>query len=197
MTYKQLLRRLALAAALCSSMLSTAFASPGAHGPNGEHLDGPPAAAQAGSGAPRLEAHSELFEIVGRLEAQGLQLYISRYESNEAVLGARLDVELGAAKAGAIFLPESGSYLVNDKALLAALTQAGKHALVFTLTAGEDADLLDGSLLVGAPADAAHGLAPTPMLRSGAVLLGAGALVALAAVLIRRSRKQKNLFGAA
>ena len=94
--------RLVLAAGLCLLPLSLALASPGAHGPNGEHLDGP-ATVAASSGLPRIEAHSEQFEIVGRLEAAGLVLYVSRYESNEAVLGGQLDVELGNLKASAAY----------------------------------------------------------------------------------------------
>ena len=44
-----------------------AWASPGAHGPNGEHLDAAPTAG-ATSSAPRFEAKSESYELVGRLQ---------------------------------------------------------------------------------------------------------------------------------
>src|SRR5438105_2761993 len=80
-----------------------AAASPGAHGPNGEHLDGPPAAVASGTATPRLEAHSEMFEIVGHLAPGELALFINRYDSNEPVLGAKVDVELGGLKAAAPF----------------------------------------------------------------------------------------------
>ena len=43
-----------------------AWAAPGAHGPNGEHLDAPSAAAGSASTAPRMEARSESFELVAR-----------------------------------------------------------------------------------------------------------------------------------
>ncbi|HEY0956434.1 MAG TPA: hypothetical protein VGE36_16865 [Roseateles sp.] len=192
---RSLLRPLALAACLCLLLLTHAGASPGAHGPNGEHLDGP-AAAASGAGLPRIEAHSEAFEIVGRLQAQGLVLYISRYETNEAVLGAKVDVELGNSKANATFQAEAGTYVVTDKALMAVLAQAGSHALVFTITAGADSDLLDGTLVVAAHADQAHGAASGLSVRSGiAALAGFGLLVAVVLVLRRRSRN--NAFGAA
>lgn len=188
--------RLALAAGLCLLPLSLALASPGAHGPNGEHLDGP-AAVSASSGLPRIEAHSEQFEIVGRLATSGLVLYVSRYETNEAVLGAQLDVELGNLKARAAFEAEPGSYRLSDKKLIDALHQAGNHALVFTVTAGADSDLLDGTLAVAAhdEHDHAESVGSGSGLRRGAaVATGAVLLAALAAVLLRRRR---NAYGAA
>lgn len=181
--------RLALAAGLCLLPLSLALASPGAHGPNGEHLDGP-AAAVASSGLPRIEAHSEQFEIVGRLEAAALVLYVSRYETNEAVLGAQLDVELGNLKARAAFDAEPGNYRLSDKKLLEALHQVGSHALVFTLTAGADSDLLDGTLVVASHDEHEHAEGSGSGWRRGAAIAaGAGLLAALAVVLMRRRRR--------
>lgn len=193
-------RRLALAAGICLLPLlisGLALASPGAHGPNGEHLDGP-AAVSAGSGLPRIEAHSEQFEIVGRLDAASLVLYISRYETNEAVLGAQLDVEFGNLKAPAAFQAEPGSYRLSDKKLVDALNQAGNHAVVFTVTAGAESDLLDGTLAVAAHAghDPAEG-SGSGLPRGaaiGAIAVGAGLLAALAVVLMRRRR---HSYGAA
>lgn len=187
-----------LAGWLCLLPLSLALAAPGAHGPNGEHLDQPGAAALASAGAPRFESHSDLFEIVGRIEPAGLLLYINRYETNEAVMGAKLDVELGAAKATAAFQAETGTYLVTDKALLATLGKAGTHPLVFTITAGADSDLLDGQLVVTAHDHEAHADTGSGLgLSSRAALLGGGALIVVVALAaLRRSRKNKA-FGAA
>lgn len=185
--------RLALAAGLCLLPLSLALASPGAHGPNGEHLDGP-AAVSAGSGLPRIEAHSEQFEIVGRLDAGSLVLYVSRYETNEAVLGAQLDVELGNLKARAAFEPEPGSYRLSDKKLVEALHLAGNHSLVFTLTAGTDSDLLDGTLAVAAHDEHSHAEGSGSGLRRSAAIAAGAAVLLLGVVLLRRRR---NNFGAA
>lgn len=195
MNPSSLRRRLALAVGPCLLPLllsGLALASPGAHGPNGEHLDGP-AAVSAGSGLPRIEAHSEQFEIVGRLDASSLVLYVSRYETNEAVLGAQLDVELGNQKARAAFEAGPGSYRLSDRKLVDALQQAGNHALVFTVTAGDDSDLLDGTLAVAAHAADAHADTPRTGLRSGAAVLAGGAVVVVVAVaLLRRRRKAKG-----
>lgn len=139
--------------ALLLNLNTTAWAAPGAHGPNGEHLDAPTAAVMA-STLPRLEAKSESFELVAELRASELVIVVDRYESNEPVLGAKLEVESGGLKAAAAFRADQGDYAVTDAALLKALRTPGEHGLVFTLVAGADSDLLDGTLVAG-PARAA------------------------------------------
>ena len=138
-----------LAAAAMTLLLLTnppALAAPGAHGPSGEHLDGP-TPMRAASALPRVEAHSEAFELVAELRVTELIIVIDRYESNEPVLGAKLEVESGTRKAVATFRAERGDYVVTDAALLKTLTAPGEHGLVFTLVAGQDSDLLDGTLV--------------------------------------------------
>lgn len=137
------------AAALMGLLLCTnppILAAPGAHGPNGEHLDGP-TAVRAASALPRVEARSETFELVAELRAGELTVVVDRYETNEPVLGAKLEVESGALKAVATFRAEQGDYAVADAAMLKALAASGEHGLVFTLVAGQDSDLLDGTLV--------------------------------------------------
>lgn len=129
-----------------------AIASPGAHGPNGEHLDAAPAATSAGT-APRIEARSEDFELVGRLQGGELSMFINRFATNEPVNGAKVEVELGELKAPAPFHADQGDYAVADEKLLQALSKAGEHALVITLLAGPDSDLLEGTLKVDATSD--------------------------------------------
>lgn len=144
-TTQRPLPALALATLLaCTAMPATA--GPGAHGPNGEHLDGP-ATMVAAAAFPRMEAKSETFELVATLLAGGLSVLIDRYETNEPVLGAALEVESGGIKARATFQADQGTYAVDDPKLLAQLRAAGEHALVFTLVAGQDSDLLDGTLV--------------------------------------------------
>lgn len=141
-------------AALCLSLLaSLAAAAPGAHGPDGEHLDEKTRPA-SGSSSPRVEAHSELFELVAHLKPGELSILIDRYESNEPVLGAQLEVESGSLKAVAAYRVDKGDYVVTDATLLKALAAPGEHALVFTLLAGQDSDLLDGTLRNGSAAAA-------------------------------------------
>jgi len=123
-----------------------ATAGPGAHGPNGEHLD-TPTAMRAATALPRVEAHSEAFELVAELRTGELVIVVDRYESNQPVLGARLEVASGTLKAVAAFRAEQGDYAVTDAGLLKALAAPGEHGLVFTLVAGKDSDLLDGTLV--------------------------------------------------
>lgn len=143
-------RRTVLAAALTACALATASlgvaAAPGAHGPGGEHLDAP-AGAAVSSTLPRIEAQSEAFELVAELRAGELAILVDRYETNEPVLGATLEVETGARKAEAAFRAEQGDYAVTDAAFLKVLSGPGEHALVFTLVAGQESDLLDATLV--------------------------------------------------
>jgi hypothetical protein len=131
-----------------------ALAAPGAHGPNGEHLDGP-ATMRTASALPRVEAHTEAFELVAELRPSELAVVVDRYESNEPVLGAKLEVESGPLKAVAEFRADQGDYVVTDAAMLKALATPGEHGLVFTLVAGKESDLLDGRLVSAAAGGAA------------------------------------------
>lgn len=149
------LRTALLAAALATLSLASA-AAPGAHGPDGEHLDGPGNTATA-SALPRVDAKSEAFELVAQLRAGELAILIDRYETNEPVLGAKLEVESGALKAVAAFRAEQGDYVVSEPALLKALAAPGEHPLVFTLVAGKESDLLDGTLVTARKAIAGAG----------------------------------------
>ncbi len=169
-----------LAAAAMTLLLipaAPAFAGPGAHGPNGEHLDGP-TAARAASVLPRIEAKSELFELVAELQSSGLVILIDRYASNEPVLGAKLEVESGTLKATAPFRAEQGDYVVTDAAMLKTLAAPGEHGLVFTLLAGQENDLLDGTLVnaaggVGAANDDhSHGNQRAAWIGAGVTTLG-------------------------
>jgi hypothetical protein len=147
--FSPLLSPLAAAGLLASAAV---LAGPGAHGPNGEHLDTPTTAtATAGaSTAPRLEAQTELFELVARLGGGELSLLIDRFASNEPLLGATVEVASGSLKAQASFHADHGDYAVTDPALLKLLATPGDHALVISVLAGSESDLLDGVLHVAA-----------------------------------------------
>ena len=124
-----------------------ALASPGAHGPNGEHLDAAPTAG-ATSSAPRFEAKSENYELVGRLQGGEFSMFINRFATNEPVDQAKVEVELGQLKAAALYHSDQGDYAVADEKFLAELGKKGSHALVITILDGKESDLLDGTLEV-------------------------------------------------
>ncbi|MFZ5542160.1 MAG: hypothetical protein ACOZJZ_01285 [Pseudomonadota bacterium] len=170
-----------------------AWAGPGAHGPNGEHLDGPGGQVHGSAAhAPRLEAHSDLFELVATLADGELSILVDRYATNEPVLNGKVEVEAGQAKAVAKFHADHGDYSVADAAFLKAISQPGEHALVITVQAGHDSDLLDGVLKVGPPS-AAHQEAASgwPWIGLGAGL-AALVLAALAWHRVRRSPAHRS-----
>ena len=169
------------------SLMADAFASPGAHGPNGEHLDGAVNAGPAGS-VPRVETFSEMFELVGQLSGGEFSVMVDRYETNEPVLNGKLEVEYKGMKAFAKFHADMGDYAIDDEKLLKALSKPGKHALLFTFIAGEESDLLEGTLEVkGVAAEVHH---HTPYLKWAALLaIVATAIIALVFFVRRRTRK--------
>jgi len=147
----------ATAALILLLMAGPAAASPGAHGPNGEHLDTNQSGVAAVSTAPRLDAKSELFELVGRLDGGEFSILIDRFDTNEPVLKASVEVASGDLKANAKFHEDLGDYAVDDPALLKLLSTPGEHAIVITVMAGKDNDLLDGVLRVGTEQTASGG----------------------------------------
>lgn len=128
---------------------TSAVAAPGAHGPNGEHLDAPGGAHTHSDTGPRIETFSESFELVGHLQKDELSILIDRYETNDPVLNAKLEIEMDGLKTEAKFHDDHGDYAVADEKFLQALRKPGKHALIFTLSTPEESDLLEGALHVG------------------------------------------------
>lgn len=163
--------------------LAPALAGPGAHGPNGEHLDGPAAPAPAGT-LPRLETKSEAFELVATLTATELSIYIDRFATNEPVLKAKVEVETDGLKAIATQHADHGDYTMADAAMLKRLSTPGSHALVFTVTAGDEADLLEGTLVTPSPTVA--GAASLPVAAIAIAVIAALAALVLAYAWRRR-----------
>jgi len=169
-----------------------AIGGPGAHGPGGEHLDAPPAHGAAATASPRIETKSELFELVGHLGGGALSTMINRFETNEPVLNATLEVALGTLKATAKFHADHGDYAIDDAAFLKALSAPGEHPLIFTIIAGSDSDLLEGTLTV-TPAQAHDDASGHSHVSE--YLAIAGGVTALAAIMFalwrRRLRKRR------
>jgi len=138
-----------LTACLLAVMPVLAWAGPGAHGPNGEHLDAPKTNNSMQAGL-RIEANSDVFELVGTLAGGELSIFIDRFVTNEPLLQAQVEVESGALKAKAKFRAEIGDYTIDDPAMLQKLSTPGEHPLVITVIAGKDSDLLDAVLRVPA-----------------------------------------------
>ena len=178
----------------CASLLgAAASAGPGAHGPGGEHLDGPAPVLSAGARVPRAEAKSESFELVARIEGGTLSILIDRYDTNEPVLDAVVEVEMGTAKQKAVFRREQGDYAITDPVFVKLASSPGSHTLVFTVSAGKDSDLLDATMQVAG--EEGHGKPPWyagyPTL---AALIG-GALVVAGVVIVLLRRRAARTIG--
>jgi hypothetical protein len=145
----------------------------------GHDEEAPPVAAAL----PRTEAHGESFEVVAVLGPGGvLTIWLDRWSDNAPLDGAvalTIDGQEIAAERQGI-----GLFVARHPAL----AQPGRRDIVFTLTAGEEMDLLTATLEVpappAAPAAAAGVLA---LLRDTPVQLGIGAALLLVGVLVGRA----------
>ena len=170
---------------------AAAVALPGAHGPGGEHLDGAAAQSASQGARPRIETKSELFELVGYLHESELSVMINRFETNEPVLNASVEIASGASKANAKFHSDHGDYAVDDAALLKLLSAPGQHPLIFTIIAGNDSDLLEGTLNVTPAHVDAHAHGHSHWIEYLLIALGATLVVAMALLLWRRRVRRR------
>ena len=160
-----------------------AFSSAALAGEGHDHGDAAPVA--TGAGSPRVSSHSDLFELVGIVDAGAMTIYLDHHATNEPVIGAKIEVEAGAAKG--IATPQAdGSYRFEHPVF----KEAGALAVNFTVVAGTESDLLAGDLTLTDP-HAGHDddHAARPWLRWAAYAAGALALLAVAAMLLRRKRR--------
>jgi len=132
--------------------LSTLFfvsivqSSPGAHGPNGEHLDMEPTHSQAQR--PKFEAFTESFEILGELFEDEMIIYLHDFKTNTPIAGAKIEIELNSHTANATYDNEEKRYRLKNEGFLSAIKQAGQHEIIVTILAGDKDDLLFANLTI-------------------------------------------------
>lgn len=171
-------------------------AGPGAHGPDGQHLDGPANAVGQSSASPSVEAKTDLFELVGKLVGGKFSILIDRFATNEPLLNAKVEVESGSLKASAKFHEDTGDYAIDDPAFLKAISLPGAHPLIFTVVSGDESDLLDGTLTIGVAQDGQSHLRDHTFLgvpRSIVIGLGVAGLLLVGGVYVRRRVKRNSL----
>ena len=164
-------------------LLGTALAAAAlpalAHGDE-DHSEPHPVATPAPMAAqgPRAEAQTDAFELVATLAQDRLVLHIDRFDTNEPVLGAQVEVDTGSVQAKATQSAPGVYWMAQG-----ALGQPGKHPLTITIETEDTADLLTATLEVTAPpAATASGPKSEPWMAwglGGAVLLSGAGLLAL------------------
>jgi hypothetical protein len=155
----------------------------------GHNHDAGPAAAE-GQASPRVQAHSDLFELVGIVEKGQMTVYLDRYATNEPVENAKIEFESGESKGVAAPQPD-GTYLIKFDAL----SKPGELPFSFTVAAGSDTDLLAGELHIEDP-HAHEEAAAKPWLRWAGIAAAALAALAAAAYALRKfasRRAQRTL----
>lgn len=170
---------------LCMLMLLVPWAAWGHGGEDHDHGDGA-ATALPTEIAPRAVARSDDFELVAVLADGRLTLYLDRNADNAPVAGAALEVESGAFKAVAREVAPAVYVVPGDN-----FAKPGNYPLMFTIQAGETADLLSATLELAAPE------APVEHVHSRdewAVWAGAAAvlLAGIGLALLRRHRMKGN-----
>ncbi len=110
----------------------------GAHSGHGKSEAPPTRMAEA---APRVDTQSAQFQLVASARNGTLVIYLDRTDSNAPVVGATVEVMAGESS---VLASDQGAGVYH----LAAdwLRTAGSHDLVFTITSGDQSDLLIGSL---------------------------------------------------
>lgn len=119
-----------------------------AHGGE-DHGDEKPAVTS--SSGPRIDAHSKDFELVGIPSAQDggrLVVYLHKFWSNEALSGAAIEMTRGDDTVTAT--ESKGVYVFKAPWVKA----PGHYDLTFSISAGDQSDLLIGRLDIPAPAPA-------------------------------------------
>ena len=163
-------------------LLGTALAAAAlpalAHGDEDHSEPHAVATAPMAAQGPRAEAQTDAFELVASLEQDRLVLHIDRFDTNEPVEGAQVEVDTGTMQAKAT-QSSPGVYWVAQ----GTLGQPGKHPLTITIETEDTADLLTATLEVtAAPAATASGPKSEPWMAwglGGTLLLSGAGLVAL------------------
>jgi cobalt-zinc-cadmium efflux system membrane fusion protein len=180
------LRALAVTAILCGT-IAPVFAH------EGHDHDEQQQAVSPGA-LPRGDAVSNEFEIVAVARGETLEIYLNRFATNEPVTGASLEAETPTspvrAEEGA-----DGTYRITAPWL----AKSGRTDLVFTVTAGDIADILPVAIeaaAAGTPNAAQKDAASDNGINKKSVLLVLGGLLAgalLAAIALRGGRRAAAL----
>lgn len=119
-------------------------ASPGAHGPNGEHLD--TSNSVLASVNPKFESFTETFELLGELFETQLVIYLHDFKTNVPIEGADIELESGELSASAEYSDTLRAYVLTEREMLELLNMEGEHEIVLTVMTQDNGDLLVANL---------------------------------------------------
>ena len=133
----------AVVALISLSLILVVQASPGAHGPNGEHIN---VKSKTPLGHhPRFESFTESFELVGELINDQLTVYLHDFKTNKPVSNALIELSLDSQAVTLTYSDTLVAYTTKNKALIAALQQPNLHEIIITIISKEYDDLLVAS----------------------------------------------------
>jgi hypothetical protein len=175
-----------------AGLISVALASTVLAGADHDHAVNAGAAAPA-QGPLRFEAHGDLFELVGVAGNGILTLWLDRYQSNEPVTQARVDIEIRAQTAAP--LKVSATPAAEGTYTLAAdlLKQPGNYALAIGVREETESEVLSATLSIPDSHQNAEHAWETLGSRGW---IAAGAMLSLAATLVILIRRRKPGGGA-
>jgi cobalt-zinc-cadmium efflux system membrane fusion protein len=132
-------------AIVCAAFIHVAlsahsFAGPGHSGDEGHAHDTP---ASGSVQSPRIIATSETFQLVGILKGGQVTFYLDRDADNAPVIDAVIEVTSGDTTVIAEKQPD-GTFSVQADGLV----KPGENEMQFSITAGDQSDLLGGVLIV-------------------------------------------------
>ncbi len=106
------------------------------------HDHGTPPPVVSAQTAPRAEAQSALFELVAVARGPSLEIHLDRFDTNEPIVGATLDVE---TPAGPVTATVDGDVYRLDAPWA---EQPGTYDLIATIASGSDIDFLTATLVI-------------------------------------------------
>lgn len=149
----------------------------GAQAHDGHDHGDPAKAGPIATAHSRLEAHSGAFELVALLRQGELVIYLDHYETNAPIGDAAVTVE---TPVGPIAAETKG----NIYRIAAPWAKAGAHELIFTVTNGDQVEILTGTLTVAETASERSSgvlsMLPPAVARKIEQTIAAGAMPALA-----------------
>ncbi|QTH63627.1 hypothetical protein J1N51_13010 [Psychrosphaera ytuae] len=137
------------AQSMCVVLFSLALskvvnASPGAHGPNGEHLD--TSKGVLTSSKPKFESFTESFEVLGELYDSKLVIYLHDFKTNKPIENASIELETDDLSAEAVYSDIEQAYLLTEEKVIERLNAEGGHEIVLTIMTENYGDLLVANL---------------------------------------------------